>query len=34
MKVIMPGAIVPNKCCLSSLNISLKKDFDTDALFD
>ncbi len=31
-KVITPGKIVPNKCCLSSSNISMKKDFDTDTV--
>ncbi len=28
-KVIMPRKIVPYKCCLPDLNISVKKDFDT-----
>ncbi len=30
MKVITPGKIVPHKCCLPSLNIGVKTDFDTD----
>ncbi len=32
-EVIAPGKTVPYKCCLLSLNISMKKDFDTDVLF-
>ncbi len=32
LKVITPGKIVPYKCCLSSWNISAKKDFYTDIL--
>ncbi len=31
-KVITPGKIVP--CCLPSLTISMKKDLDTDVLFN
>ncbi len=31
-KVITPGKIVPNKCCRPSLNIHVKKDFNTDVL--
>ncbi len=34
IKVITPGKIVPYKCCLPSLNISVMKDFHTDALFN
>ncbi len=34
MKVITPGKIVPHKCCLASLSISMTKDFDTDVLFN
>ncbi len=33
-KVITPGKIVPYKCCLPSSSISVKKDFDTDFLFN
>ncbi len=33
-KVVTPGKIVPGKCCLLSLNIGVKTDFDTDALFN
>ncbi len=33
-KRFLPGKIVPSKCCLPSWNISLKKDFDTDVLFN
>ncbi len=33
-KVITPGKKVPNKCCLPSSDISVKKDFDTDVLFN
>ncbi len=29
MEVMMPGKIVPYKCCLPSSNISMKKDFGT-----
>ncbi len=29
-KVITPGKIVPQKCCLLGLNVGVKKDFDTD----
>ncbi len=31
MKVFTHGKIVPYKCCPPSLNISVKKDFDTDS---
>ncbi len=31
-KVITPGKVVPYKCCLPNLNVSVKKDFDTDVL--
>ncbi len=34
IKVITPGKIVPYKCCLPSWNISMKKGFNTDVLFD
>ncbi len=34
IKVITPGKIVPYKCCLPSSNISVKKDFDIDVLFN
>ncbi len=33
-QVITPGKIVPSKCCLPTWNISVKKDFDTDVLFN
>ncbi len=33
-KVTTPGKIVPYICCLPSSNISVKKDFDTDVLFN
>ncbi len=32
MEMILPGKIVPYKCCLPSTNISVKKDFDADVL--
>ncbi len=32
MKVIMPRKIVPHRCCLPSLNITMKKNFDIDNL--
>ncbi len=31
-KVIIAGEIVPYKCCLPSLSINIKKDFDTEIL--
>ncbi len=31
MKVMTPGKIVPYKCSLPSSNISVMKNFDTDA---
>ncbi len=34
IKVITPGKIVPYKCCLPNSNISVKKDLDTDVLFN
>ncbi len=34
MKIITPEKIVPYKCCLLSLNISVKMDFDMDFLFN
>ncbi len=34
MKVITPGKIVPYKCCLPSSNISMRKDFETDVIFN
>ncbi len=34
MKVITPGKIVPDKCCLPNLNISVEKDFDAKILFN
>ncbi len=34
LEVFMPGKIVPHKWCLPTLNISLKKDFDTGVLFN
>ncbi len=34
LKVITPGKIVPCKCFLLSSNISMKKNFDTDGLFN
>ncbi len=33
-KVITPEKIVPNKCCLPRLNISVKKDVDTDVPYN
>ncbi len=33
-KVVMPVKIAPCKYCLPRLNISMKKDFDTDVLFN
>ncbi len=33
-EVITPGKIVPSKCCLPSWNISVKKNFNTDVLFN
>ncbi len=33
-KVITPGKIVPNECCLPSSNVSVKRDFDADILFN
>ncbi len=33
-KVITPGKIVPYKCCPPGLNVRVRKDFDTDTLFN
>ncbi len=33
-KLIALEKIVPYKCCLPSSNIGVKKDFDTDILFN
>ncbi len=33
-KVVTPGKIVPYMCCLASSSISVKKDLDTDVLFN
>ncbi len=34
MKITAAGKIVSYKCCLLSLNISVKFDFDTDVLIN